>query len=244
MTPARGVCALFLLAFLATAGRAMAGMPSRLPELSAIPMPDGVRVGRILDDAALDGHPFVLRELQTSLGCDVLLAQARRLWQVRLSPHLLIGQRGRWQVLSAAFADGFVNLQAQAMPEGPCEALLSRWPFVVRDAAREPLGVRAILPDWPAGVHVLRHLVERRDGVVTSVTTAQSALPVAHLLAVFARQIQAQGYRADVGPPPVRAQSPAHAVLASRKAGAELTVLLNTNGDATDVVLIHDQRFP
>jgi hypothetical protein len=224
--------------------RVMAAMPTRLPALSAIPLPEGVRAARILDDASIDGQPLALRQLKTALGCEALLARARLLWLGQLSPHLLAEQRGRWQILSAAFPDGFVNLQGQATLEGPCEALLSRWPLGAHATAPGPSGVRAILPDWPPSVRVLRHTVERREGLVTSVTTAQSAQPLAWLVTTFRRQLESQGYRLDGVPLPGDAAPRARAVIAARTARADLTVLLNATADITDVVLIHDQRTP
>ena len=239
-----------LVAALGVAGaRALASPSGELPALSRVPLPEGLRAQRLVDDALLDGHAVSIRHLQSPAPCHDLQASLRQLWRGRLSPHVLMRQADESSVVSAALPAGFISVQLQPRPDGGCQGLLSRWPLERQQAAATNPRIESLFPGWPAQVRVLRQFDDRgaagpsagdthRAGTVIGV----SGLPVARLLDLFRERLQAQGYRLQSSPPAAAGALPS--TLLADKPGAALALFLNDRGDSTEVVLILDRRSP
>lgn len=219
-------------------------LPARLPALAQVPLPEGLEPKRVLDNGRVDGHDLALHSLLSAQDCDGLLERVQVLWRARLSAHVL-GERGdRWQIASAAFADGFITLQLRGTANGGCEGFLSRWPMA-RQSAGQALGkARDALPNWPREVIVLRQTDEQGAAGTGSTISAQSALPVPRLLDLFRARVMAQGFVVQRVLRSPWATPLDQSVLVASRRGAEITVFLNANGEFTDVAVILERKSP
>ncbi|MCX7272651.1 MAG: hypothetical protein NTV19_05500 [Burkholderiales bacterium] len=238
------------LAALGVAGASAVASPSgELPALSRVPLPDGLRVERLVDDARLDGHAVAIRRLHSPASCQDLQAAIASVWRGRLSAHVLVRQADESPIVSAALPAGFISVQLQPLVDGGCQGLLSRWPLERPPAAATQARIESLFPGWPAQVRVLRQFDDRgaagpsagntqRAGTVIGV----SSLSVARLLDLFRERLLAQGYRLQPSVSTPGGASPS--TLMADKPGAALALFLNDRGESTEVVLILDRRSP
>ena len=107
------------LAALGVAGASAVASPSgELPALSRVPLPDGLRVERLVDDARLDGHAVAIRRLHSPASCQDLQAAIASVWRGRLSAHVLVRQADESPIVSAALPAGFISVQLQPLVDG------------------------------------------------------------------------------------------------------------------------------